>query len=316
MSDVTPEPPAGSGDDSADPGLHLGVPGFLDPTGLLHGVEERVPLPDAIERSAFDPTPGPSGPRQPRWWGNHPGELRWHAELYRLLADPVYLCRGVPRGDGSAVLLVPGFLAGDASLAVMRGWLRRLGYEPHRSGIVMNVDCSDRSVTRLERRLKAAAQASGRPVSLIGHSRGGHFVKALARRRPDLVSTAISLGSGLETPFDISVPTKAAVAGVRIALRAGSERAARSGCFTDSCDCPFTRDFTGPLPHGVPLTSIYSRGDGVVRWRACVVPYATCVEVTGSHVGLAFNRKVYQEVAEILAARPAARRLVPARLAD
>ena len=40
------------------------------------------------------------------------------------------------------------------------------------------------------------------------------------------------------------------------------------------------------------------------------------MEVTGSHVGLAFNRKVYQEIAEILAARPAARRLVPARRAD
>jgi hypothetical protein len=52
----------------------------------------------------------------------------------------------------------------------------------------------------------------------------------------------------------------------------------------------------------VPLTSIYSRGDGVVWWEACVVPYATCVEVTGSHVGLCFNRKAYRAIAEALAA--------------
>jgi len=57
----------------------------------------------------------------------------------------------------------------------------------------------------------------------------------------------------------------------------------------------------------VPLTSIYSRGDGVVRWRACLVGYARCVEVSGSHVGLAFNRKVYAEVARTLAAETAGR---------
>jgi hypothetical protein len=39
-----------------------------------------------------------------------------------------------------------------------------------------------------------------------------------------------------------------------------------------------------------------------VWWEACVVPYARNVEVTGSHVGLAFNRKAYREVAEALAA--------------
>jgi triacylglycerol lipase len=50
----------------------------------------------------------------------------------------------------------------------------------------------------------------------------------------------------------------------------------------------------------VPLTSIFSKGDGVVRWEACIVPYARCVEVTGSHIGLACNRKAYREVARAL----------------
>jgi triacylglycerol lipase len=52
----------------------------------------------------------------------------------------------------------------------------------------------------------------------------------------------------------------------------------------------------------VRLTSVYSKGDGVVRWRSCVVPYAHNVEVTGSHVGLAFNRKAYRAIAHALAA--------------
>ena len=53
----------------------------------------------------------------------------------------------------------------------------------------------------------------------------------------------------------------------------------------------------------VRLTSIYSQGDGVVRWQAALVPYADCVEVTGSHVGLIFNRKTYRAIAAALAAR-------------
>ena len=46
----------------------------------------------------------------------------------------------------------------------------------------------------------------------------------------------------------------------------------------------------------VRLTSIYSKGDGVVRWQAALVPYGNCVEVTGSHVGLIFNRKTYRAI--------------------
>ena len=60
---------------------------------------------------------------------------------------------------------------------------------------------------------------------------------------------------------------------------------------------------TRPFPeHLVRLTSIYSKGDGVVRWQGCVVPYAQCVEITGSHVGMAFNRKAYRAIAQALAA--------------
>jgi triacylglycerol lipase len=112
----------------------------------------------------------------------------------------------------------------------------------------------------------------------------------------------ISLGAGLDTPFDISEPTKAAIAAVRSVHALTDERLRNQGCFTARCTCKFTKDYTGEFPETVPLTSIYSRGDGVVRWRAAVVPYANCVEVAGSHVGLAFNRKAYRALAEALAA--------------
>lgn len=259
-----------------------------------------------MTRAAFDPTPPGVGkgvaPPEP-WWGHHFAEMRWQAELARLLVDPVFRGEGVPRGDGAPVVLVPGFLAGDVTLAVLRGWLNRIGYDAHGCGMVANVDCSDRACDKVHARVIALHGHTGRRVTIIGHSRGGHFAKALARRDPERVAAAISIGAGLDTPFDISTPTQAAVRAVRAVHARTSDRIARNGCFTDTCRCKFTKDYAGPTPDAVPLTSIYSKGDGVVRWRACLVPYARCVEVSGSHVGLAFNRKVYAEVGRTLAAQ-------------
>ncbi len=258
-----------------------------------------------VTTAAFDPTPPGVGavvaPSEP-WWGNHFGELRWQAELARLMVDPVFRGEGVERGDGAPVMLIPGFMAGDMTLAVLRGWLERMGYDAHGCGMVANVDCSDRAADRLHEQIVALHARTGRRITVIGHSRGGHFAKALARRDPARMAAAISLGAGLDSPFDISTPTRAAVRAVRAVHAQTSDRIARNGCFTDTCRCKFTEDYSGPTPAEVPFTSIYSKGDGVVRWRACIVPYARCVEVTGSHVGLAFNRKAYRAVAEALAA--------------
>ena len=44
-----------------------------------------------------------------------------------------------------------------------------------------------------------------------------------------------------------------------------------------------------------------TKQDGVVRWQGAVVPEAECVEVTGSHVGLAVNRQAYRAIAQALA---------------
>jgi hypothetical protein len=49
------------------------------------------------------------------------------------------------------------------------------------------------------------------------------------------------------------------------------------------------------------MTSIYSKGDGVVRRERCVVPYGHSVEVTGSHGGLIYTRLAYAAIARGLA---------------
>lgn len=42
------------------------------------------------------------------WRGAHLRESRWALEAARLVADPVWRGVGVPRGDSSPVLLIPG----------------------------------------------------------------------------------------------------------------------------------------------------------------------------------------------------------------
>jgi len=236
-----------------------------------------------------------------RWWGRPLAETRWALEASRLLVDPVFAGRDIPHGDGRPVVLMPGFLGGDQTLAVMATWLHRIGYRPQLCGFITNVTCSDRATDRVERRHESIVERHGRRAALIGHSRGGHYARALAARRPDLVSHAISIGADLQGMFGASTPTLKAVAAARaVAQRTGRARSLQ--CLTASCQCRFARDFSAPFPAGaVHLTSIYSKGDGVVHWQTQLVPYADCVEVTGSHVGLIFNRKCYRAIASALA---------------
>jgi triacylglycerol lipase len=235
------------------------------------------------------------------WLGRPVAETRWMLEAARLLVDPVAYGRGVPRGDDRPVVVVPGFLASDESLVLLRLWLRRIGYRPHAAGFLLNVDCADRAANRVDRLVEAIHATTGRRVAIIGHSRGGHLARAVAARRPVLVSHAISMGADLQGLFGISSPTRAAVGIVRRGVRL-SGRSRSPDCIRLRCSCAFVRDYTAEFPvEHVRLTSIYSKGDGVVRWERAIVEEADCVEVTGSHIGLMANRKAYRAIAAALA---------------
>lgn len=131
------------------------------------------------------------------------GELRYGAELARLLASSEY--RSVKRrADAPPALLIPGFMAGDPSLSVLRGWLRRRGHRVRMSGIRTNVGCAEVLVSRIETRLHELADDSGEPVFLIGQSRGGALARSLAVRNPDSVAGLVTLGSPVVDSLAVS----------------------------------------------------------------------------------------------------------------
>ena len=200
------------------------------------------------------------------------------------------------------VMLIPGFLTGDAQLATLGSWLRRRGHRTNRSGIRLNIDCSAAATKRLEERLERFVELSGEPAVLIGQSRGGLFARVLAVRRPDLVRSVVTLGSPQQDPF--AVHPLVWVQGALIAGLAaiGVPGVASRHCRSGACCRDFMRDLEAALPRGVGHLSIYSRRDGIVDWRACLAPGAVNTEVRSTHCGMAVNAEVYELLDSALAA--------------
>jgi pimeloyl-ACP methyl ester carboxylesterase len=119
------------------------------------------------------------------------------AEFALLLNDPVYRGRGVPRGDGHSVLVLPGLLGGDRYLDPLRGWLRRVGYTPLRSGLERNPGWSEELVAELGTLVESEFERAGRRVTIIGHSIGGLLARSVAIRRPHTTRHVVALGSPL-----------------------------------------------------------------------------------------------------------------------
>jgi triacylglycerol lipase len=213
-------------------------------------------------------------------------------EMSALLRDPVFRGRGVPRGDGRPVLLVPGFLSGDWSLTVLSNWLERIGYKPQLSGILFNVQDSESLLAGLRRRLAKIESAAGSRVSLIGHSRGGLLAKVLSQRRPQSVEQVITLGAPLADTTDLALVTRHAVGVVKTANELAYGRRL-------SAEGRFAHDLR--LPPAVPTTSIYTRSDDVVNFRSCLRPDIPSLSVWGSHNGLLVNPEVYRLLGRLLA---------------
>ena len=157
--------------------------------------------------------------------------------------------------------------------------------------MVFNVDCSNRAFDAPRRPARRHPRAHGpprgadRPQPRRALRQGARAPPARARGRRDLAR---------RRPGH-PVRHQPADQGGRRRGPGGAGAAPRATAASPSAAAAPSRATTpGRSRTTIPLTSIYSRGDGVVWWEACVVPYARNVEVTGSHVGLAFNRKAYR----------------------
>lgn len=210
---------------------------------------------------------------------------------------------------GPPVLLVPGFMAGDASMRFLAGGLVRHGYRPVRSGIQRNVACSGATVERLAHRLEMLAEDHGGPVGVVGHSRGGLLARALVQERPALVSALVTLGSPHTDQLALHPVVLGQVVAIGMLGTLGVGGVLRLRCGRGACCAGFNAALAEPLPDGLPFLSLYSRQDGVVDWRACLDARGRHREVATTHCGMVADPTVLDHVVTTLAVTPAERNL-------
>jgi len=229
-------------------------------------------------------------------------EVLCAVELALLHAAPVYYGLGTAHGDGSAVVLIPGFLCPDQYLFFLHKWLGRIGYRPYFSGINLNAECPNLLIERrLNQTIEKALTKTGRKVHLIGHSLGGIIARSIATQRAQDIASVTTLGA----PFRGTVAHSAilfAAEAVRLRIQKKHGPAVLPDCYTGHCTCDFVNSLQRNMPPAVFETAVYTPDDGVVDWRYCRTDNSESdFQVSGTHIGLAFNPSVYTIIANRLA---------------
>lgn len=219
-----------------------------------------------------------------------------------LRISPVFWGYAVPPGDGSAVVVIPGFLGTDFYLTQFRNWLKRIGYTPYFSGIGMNADCPNLLIGRkLNEVIDTAYKTTGRKVHLIGHSLGGSIACAVAAQIPNRIASVITLAAPINgVSAHAAVLKTAQLVREQILERHGS--GVLPACYTARCTCNFVESLNGRFPKSVRQTAIYTKTDGILDWHSCMTGDPSVdFEVSATHIGLVFSPLVYDLVARRLA---------------
>jgi pimeloyl-ACP methyl ester carboxylesterase len=224
--------------------------------------------------------------------GHGPSFRAWAREKRDLAAfsvRPPAFPDGAPRAlSAKGVLVVPGFLTGDWATARLRQFLASLGYAAEGWGQGTNWGPRRQVMAMLEGRLAAQAERTGGPVTVIGQSLGGLFARELAKRAPDRVSMVITLCTPVQ--FPVATPLAPAF----WALKPLMDRSFLS----------LAAEAFQPPP--APLLAVYSKRDGIVDWRACLIePRAgdMLAEHDAGHTTVASTPSVQLQIAMTLRAQ-------------
>lgn len=205
-----------------------------------------------------------------------------------------FVRRRVPKGDGHPVLFFPGFLTTDGYTSALRERVAEAGFKTYTWEGGFNLGLDPETARHVAQRLREVYEENGRrKVSLVGYSLGGLYARELAREFPDMVRSVVTLG----TPFGrMDDPSQATPLPLEKIYRFFTRDSVHDGHADIGARCL--------TPPPVPVTSVYSRGDGVAEWKACLNPRAKQVEnveVYGSHLGMTVNPLAIAVVVDRLA---------------
>ncbi|MCU0967607.1 MAG: alpha/beta hydrolase [Rubrivivax sp.] len=235
----------------------------------------------------------------------HRGEPRllhqlteWRALLeLGLLPYAVPWLMAAPRGDGHTVLLLPGFMADEGTLVVLKLFLRHLGYDVQTWGFGRNVGFQRRHAEALERKIRYLHHTGGRRLSLVGWSLGGVFALYGAHQAAECVRQVVTLGS----PVSVDPEGSRSPPLVKALYRLIAHPLGPSAHVMQ----PRAKKLRERQVLDVPTSCLWSLGDGVVPPQEATIEGDPArhenIRVAGSHTGLGFNAMVLWIVADRLA---------------
>ena len=207
-------------------------------------------------------------------------------EFARLLAASPALALQ-PRGRGEPVLVLPGFVASNTSTVPLRHYLNWLGYEVHGWELGRNTGNVRELLPQVFDQVRQIYARSGSPVNMVGWSLGGVIAREVARENPETVRQVVTMGSPV-------------VGGAKYTRMGGMFE--QRGVDLDAMEAAIAARESTPI--SVPVTSIFSKNDGVVGWKASIDRHNSQVEhleVRTTHLGLGISPDVFKIIARKLA---------------
>lgn len=223
-------------------------------------------------------------------------EARGLLEIAMLPAS-LPLLMGAAEGDGHPVLLLPGFMASEASLIALKLFLQSKGYDVHSWGMGRNMGFRSKHTNALPQKIRYLHHVTGKKVSLVGWSLGGVFSIYGAQNAVECVRSVITLGS----PISVDASGSQSPSAVKALYRLVSHRLGSSAHVMQ----PKAKAMRERRRLAVPTSCLYSLSDGVVPPQEATIDGDPAlhenIRVPGSHIGLGFNGIVLAIVADRLA---------------
>jgi pimeloyl-ACP methyl ester carboxylesterase len=229
------------------------------------------------------------------------GELLASAREYReLRSSELWPDRGAPDGHGRSVIVVPGFGVPAATVSPLVRWLRGGGWSVAVPRLGWNVGCGTAAVEVLQQQADAVARTSGRPVAVVGHSRGGLLGRVAAVRAPEAIGTLVTVC----TPWSIEPPDRPGVAAstraVQALRRRGIDVLASVDCAAGPCCAALRREvLQRPAARWVALWSSTDSIGGALSVRPAGA--AVSKDLRTSHVGGVLSVAGWRAIGEALA---------------
>lgn len=184
------------------------------------------------------------------------------------------------------IVLFPGFGTSERALFLLNRYLKDIGAEVFDWGIGRNHGYVPDLLAQMVDQIRTLSAQRETRLHLVGWSLGGYIAREVARELPEAVAKVVTLG----TPV-VGGPKYTTIGAMY----------AKWGFDLDAMEKDVASREANPIQN--EILAIYSKGDNIVSWQACVdqtSPQVRHVEVPGSHLGLVVNAQAYAHIKSFL----------------